>query len=81
MKKLVGNCGVHSFKTIQKCVVGCCECGLEISGAVKCGEFFCHPSSSQILKEDSQFLFYGMLVLMSLSFVCREDEFYYQSIL
>jgi hypothetical protein len=65
-KNLVGYCGMHLFKAVQECVIGCREYGPEISGAVKCGELFCYPSSSQVLKEDSQFLFSGMLVLMTL---------------
>lgn len=36
-KKLVAYCGVHLFKAVQECVVGCCKYGPEISGAVKCG--------------------------------------------
>jgi len=58
---------MYLFKVVQECVVGCCEYGPEISSAVKCGEFFCYPSGSQVLKEDSQFLFSGILVLTTLS--------------
>jgi hypothetical protein len=55
------------FATVQECVFGCCEYGPKILGAVKCGEFF--ATRAALLKEDSQILFSGMLVLTILSFL------------
>jgi hypothetical protein len=33
-------------------VVGCCECGNEPSGCMKCGEFLDWPRTCQLLKKD-----------------------------
>jgi len=41
---------MHLFKAEQESVVGCCEYGPEISGAVKCGEFFATRAAHSFLR-------------------------------
>jgi hypothetical protein len=35
-------------------VVGCCECGNEPSGSIKCGEFLDQLRTGQLLRNDSE---------------------------
>ena len=37
----------------QRQVADACECGNELSGSVKCGEFLDYLQTSQLLKKDS----------------------------
>ena len=38
-RKLDGEHGLDCYGSVQRQVVGCCECSNEPSGSMKCGEF------------------------------------------
>jgi hypothetical protein len=61
--------GMHLFKAVQECVVGCCDTVLKFRTLLNAGIFFLATRAAQIIKEGSQFLFSGMLVITTRSFL------------